>query len=259
MSNFFSVYAPILVYDSGLGGISTLCELQRTFPHEDFVYFADFLNSPYGNKGKRFILKVVNDNIRKLVGVWKPKAIVLACNTATCVCVQKLRKDYPNLSILGLEPAIKPAILSGEKNILVLATKTTIVHSGIVKLFSKTQNSKIAFVKLDNLAKIVDKYYTQQQKLAKKVERILCPFKAQFDAVVLGCTHYVLIKKHILATLETAQSFDGNAGLSKRLLSLLGALGLKKEVGNGKVIFVSSLKSKEKLLKYVFFKQRESV
>lgn len=255
MSNIFSFYAPILVYDSGIGGISTLCELKRALPHEDFVYFADFLNSPYGNKTKTCISKIVLNNIRKLIRVWQPKAIVLACNTATSVCAQKLRQIYPNTIIIGLEPAIKPAILSGVKNILVLATKATLKHSRVVKLLLKPSNCRVTLFNPNTLAKVIDKHFLNPQKLKKGIERILAPYKAKYDAVVLGCTHYVLAKNYILNVLGVETSFDGNVGAAKRLNSLLGILGLNKNVGEGRMTFLSSLEKKEKFLQHVFLKQ----
>lgn len=257
MSENISVFAPVLVYDSGLGGVSTLYELKKAFPCEDFVYFADFLNSPYGNKSRAYILRVVLDNIAKLTKVWKPKAIILACNTATSVCIQKLRQIYFNIPVVGIEPAIKPAILSGAKNILVLATKTTLKYSSVVKLYSKTQNSMVTFASVDVLAKTIDKQFLNPKKLSIKIEHLLLPFKSKFDAVVLGCTHYVLVKRMMKNALEAHTLFDGNAGVIKRVSSLLRVLGLKKEFGNGKVLFVSSVKAKQRLLSFAFSKQRE--
>lgn len=253
-----SCFAPNLVYDSGMGGLSTLSELKKALPNENFVYFADFLNAPYGNHKAKFINSVVLYNIKKLIKIWQPKSIVLACNTATSVCIQKLRQLYPHLIIVGLEPAIKPAVLSGCNNILVLGTKLTLRHSGIVKLFAENKKEGITFLELYNMAKIVDKYYFCEKKLQEKIKKCLKNLWGKFDAVVLGCTHYVLVKKQILACLgDGVTAFDGNSGVAKRLKNCLTALNLNSTSKSFDVVFTSSVPKKANLLKAAFFKQME--
>ena len=120
---------PIAVIDSGLGGISVLSHLLVELPNEDFVYFGDNANAPYGSKTTDEVLSLTLDNIKMLEEKYFAKAVVIACNTATGAAAAKCREIYPNMPIIGIEPAIKPAVtLSGKEapNVLVMATPLTL-------------------------------------------------------------------------------------------------------------------------------------
>ena len=247
-----SVFAPNLFYDSGLGGISTLAKAYNDMPNENFVYFADFINSPYGNKDKKFLTAIVLENLKKLVKIWSPKSIVLACNTATAVCINIIREKFPNIIIIGAEPAIKPALLSDCKNILVLGTKTTIQNSNLIKLFKQNNHKSLTFVGLSTFAKYIDKHIYSEYKINKQIEKEFFKYKNKFDGVVLGCTHYVLIKNNIKKFLSNNPiMFDGNDGISKRLKQCLSLLNMENQSG-GYVVFTSSKLNKNEKLKRLF-------
>ena len=125
---------PIGVMDSGVGGLSVLYELKKLIPREDYVYLADTANAPYGTKSAAEILKLTENNVRKLLE-YRCKAIVIACNTATAVSVEQMREKYTQIPIIGLEPALAPAIREHqEENILVLATQATLKMERFEKL-----------------------------------------------------------------------------------------------------------------------------
>lgn len=102
---------PIGVFDSGVGGVSVLRALTKRLPRERFVYFGDSANAPYGVKSKEQILHLSREAVKRLCA-FDVKAIVIACNTATAASAEELRLAHPNLPILGVEPAIRPAALS---------------------------------------------------------------------------------------------------------------------------------------------------
>ena len=117
---------PIAVFDSGVGGISVLRELIRIMPEEDFIYFGDSKNAPYGTKEKEKVRDLTIGCARKLFDQGA-KGLVVACNTATSAAVRKLREMYPYIPIVGIEPALKPAALCMEHpKVLVMATPMTI-------------------------------------------------------------------------------------------------------------------------------------
>ena len=105
---------PIAVFDSGVGGISVLRELIRIMPEEDFIYFGDSKNAPYGTKEKEKVRDLTIGCARKLFDQGA-KGLVVACNTATSAAVRKLREMYPYIPIVGIEPALKPAALCIER------------------------------------------------------------------------------------------------------------------------------------------------
>ena len=118
--------SPIAVMDSGVGGISVLAELVKLMPYENFIYYGDSANAPYGTKNKSVVLDITRRNLEALMEA-DCKAAVIACNTATSAAAGQLRVEYPNFPIIGIEPAIKPAsILFSNPRVLVMATPLTL-------------------------------------------------------------------------------------------------------------------------------------
>ena len=102
---------PIAVFDSGVGGISVLKNLVEVMPHEDFIYYGDSANAPYGKKTLEQVRALTLEHARQLLEEQHAKGLVVACNTATSAAVRILREKYPDLPIVGIEPAVKPAML----------------------------------------------------------------------------------------------------------------------------------------------------
>ena len=115
----------VLVYDSGIGGLTTLSNLLKTAKGLNYIYFADTQNSPYGNKCKTKLQEIVINNIKALQNQYIISHIVLACNTATTITIDYLRKNL-NIPIIGTEPNIKSPIKNGAKNIMVLSLILTV-------------------------------------------------------------------------------------------------------------------------------------
>ena len=116
---------PIAVFDSGMGGISVLRELLKVMPNEDYIFFGDSINAPYGTKTKEQVNELTCQHADELFKRGC-KALVVACNTATTAAVRNLRNKYPDIPIVGIEPAVKPAALSKP-----VSESTKIVFSSI--------------------------------------------------------------------------------------------------------------------------------
>ena len=126
---------PIAVFDSGVGGISVLKELVRQMPNEDFLFFGDSANAPYGTKPTEEVRRLTIEATQRFMEAGA-KGVTIACNTATSAAVRTLRQMYPDFPIVGIEPALKPAVehCPGEK-VLVLATPVTIREEKFHRLF----------------------------------------------------------------------------------------------------------------------------
>lgn len=217
---------PIGFMDSGLGGLSVLREAVRIMPAEDFVYYGDSLHAPYGTKEQTVIRDLTFDVVEKL---WKRgiKGLAVACNTATSAAVRQLRVAYPDLPIVGIEPAIKPAV-SGNRGgtILVMATPMTIRQEKYHALLARYKGeAQIVSVPCEGLMEFVEKGSTEGEELDRYLEIHLAPFLTQdTEAIVLGCTHYPFLKRHLRKYLEkkyredhTIRLLDGSLGTSLEL------------------------------------------
>ena len=214
-------------FDSGIGGISVLKNAIKLLENEVFIYFGDSKNAPYGNKTQNEIIELCTNICNFLIYENNCKAIVVACNTASSAAIKFLRDKYePNIPIIGIEPAIKPAIEYVENNklngkILVLATPFTINGDKFKKSLSLYKNFKIESVALEELAYMIEEtldadiiYNYLNEKLGKYVKEVEC--------VVLGCTHYNFIKdvfKNIFG--DNVKIFDGIYGTNKELIRRL--------------------------------------
>jgi len=122
--------APIGVFDSGVGGLSILRALRAELPAEDFVYLADSGFAPYGERDEEFVVERALAVAQRLRNEHAIKALVIACNTATAAAVHLLREELPGLPIVGLEPALKPALaITRTGRIGVLATRATLASA----------------------------------------------------------------------------------------------------------------------------------
>lgn len=232
----------ILVFDSGAGGISVLRELIKLMPSENFIYYGDSKNAPYGTKTRDEVRNLTFSVVEKYIedGV---KGVCVACNTATSAAVAELRRKYPNLPIVGIEPAIKPATLAfpgGE--IIVLATPMTVALPKFNGLFDKYKDkANIIPVAAPGLMEYIERGETEGEELEHFLDELLSDYKGRCDAVVTGCTHYIFASETIIKVLGDVEIFDGGFGTAKymkRILSDKGILNASDETG--KVDFICS-------------------
>lgn len=228
------------VFDSGAGGISVLRALVNELPHEHFHYFGDSAHAPYGDQGEEKI-RELSANIAARMVADGAKAIVIACNTATSAAAETLRATYPNLPIIGIEPALKPAALAGGR-ILVLATEATVHLEKYHVLAAKYGADDMITVACSGLVEFIEAGDLNDPRILEYLQNKLGAYRGQVDSVVLGCTHYPFIKKQITAVLGDVAFFDGAEGTAHHLRRrLIEHDILASEEQAGSVQFASSI------------------
>lgn len=236
---------PIGFMDSGLGGLSVLREAVRLMPSEDFIYYGDSLHSPYGTRKQEDIRNLTFQVVEKLLdqGI---KGLAVACNTATSAAVRQLRLKYPGLPIVGIEPAIKPAVLcSHGGRILVLATPMTIQQEKFHRLLNLYQDqAEIIPIPCEGLMEFVEQGNLDGKALDLYFEKHVSPWLSEdTETIVLGCTHYPFLKPHLRIFLgnRPIQIIDGSLGTSLELKRQLENQGLlRQEDRQGKIVIQNS-------------------
>lgn len=247
---------PIAVVDSGMGGITVLRKLHRIMPDENYIYFGDSANSPYGTKTTEQIRRLTVDAVEALMQRGA-KSVVIACNTATSAAAAYLREKYPDYPFVGLEPAIKPAALSAQwPKVLVLATPLTLKEKKFNDLMERFKD-EAEFIKLPapELVGFVESCNLDSPEEIAYLERILEPYADnKVDAVVLGCTHFPYARKQIQRILgDEVLVFDGSLGAARQCKRLLEERNLLNDSAQeGTVIFENSDPSKIEKCKYMF-------
>ena len=233
-------YAPIGMFDSGLGGISVLRQALRFMPHERFIFYGDTLHAPYGTKTKEEVLALSERVVEQLLERGA-KAIVIACNTATSAAAASLRANY-DFPIIGMEPALKPAsLLHKDGIVLSLATPGTIAGEKYAQLVS-LYGEGVVSLPCPGLMEFVERDEMEGEALRDYLTALFAPYREQHvEAIVLGCTHYVFLKAAIAPFFPGAPLLDGNEGTVRQLMRRLDALGLlADEAQEGSVELLSS-------------------
>ena len=216
--------SPIGVFDSGVGGIGTLAALRRELPGENFLFYGDTANAPYGTKSRDEVMACIKRIMEHLLAQ-DVKAVVIACNTATAVAAAELRARY-ELPIIGIEPALKPASeMRREGSILVLATPMTLRLEKFRALYERYGEGAIP-LPCPGLMELVEREANEEAR--QYLLELFSPYDlTQVDAVVLGCTHYVFLRPILQEILPpTVSVLDGNVGTARQLRRVLTAKGL---------------------------------
>lgn len=196
--------APIVVLDSGLGGLTVAAALRQALPNEDIVYFGDTARLPYGSKSPQTVTRFVRQIIRFLLP-WNPKHIVIACNTATALAMPSLRQTFTGLPISGVvEPGARAAIeAAGAKAtpvIGIIATEATIRSKAYDRAILRRRNhARLLLKSTPLLVPIIEEGRSGDDPLVKlALKQYLTPLVQRgMDVLVLGCTHYPMLKKTI--------------------------------------------------------------
>ena len=213
---------PIAVFDSGMGGISVLRELYRLMPYEHYIYMGDSENAPYGEKSKEEVYALAKHWMEYFLEK-RAKAVVIACNTATSAAAARLRKEYPAIPIIGLEPALKPAAIryaGTGKKILVMATSLTLRESKFQHLLHQYEDkTSICLLPAPRLVEYIERGEIGTEEMEAYLRGILNPYMEEdIGAVVLGCTHFPFARDCIGKVLaRDVEFFDGAAGASRQL------------------------------------------
>ena len=206
------------VLDSGIGGVTVLREILKQNIHAKFIYYSDSKHNPYGDKSDDEVYSIVKWVVDYLLDMGCV-AIVLACNTASAICVKRLREEYPDTLFIAIEPAYKMVHDYNPKGkTLVMATEGTINSEKFLTLFNKYDNHKTILLPCKGLAELIEE--GNDVKINQYLDDNLSKYK-DIDNVVLGCTHYPLIKNNIKRILGDVKFFDGSVGVSKELLRQL--------------------------------------
>ena len=235
------------IFDSGIGGVTVLNEILKILPNENYIYYSDSKNNPYGDKSDKEINEIC-ENIVKFLIEKRCKAIVIACNTASAKSVKYLRNKYKNIPIIAIEPAYKMVYdYAYEDPTLVLATKGTIESEKFNLLYHKYDNHKTILLQCVGLADIIEK--DEKEKVEIYLKQNLLEYKGKIKNVVLGCTHYPLIKNEIEKVLGKVKFFNGAPYLAKHLKEILeeqNLLNNKNEKGYIEFIDSSNIEQKKK-------------
>ena len=224
---------PVGVFDSGIGGISTLRDIIRELPREHFIYYGDIANAPYGTKSTEEVISCVRKVVDHLLER-QIKALVIACNTATGAAAAVLRKEL-SIPVIGMEPALKPASEKREDGIiLVMATPLTLRMEKFNLLMSKYGEGAVR-VPCPGLMELVEADDSPGE--LNYLKTLFARYDLdKVDAVVLGCTHYVFLKDMIRDLLpDHIVITDGNAGTARQLRRVLAQNALLNETGEGKL------------------------
>ena len=239
-----NAHDPIGIMDSGMGGISVLREITKLMPQENCIFFGDSKNAPYGSRSTEEIFqltaKVVDELLERQV-----KAIVIACNTASSAAGKRLREEYPQLPIIAIEPALKPAVINCPGGrVLVLATEATLREKKFANLMDTWKDrAEIIKMPLPGLPEFVERGELDSQGLR---EFLWKHFQAlgdkKPDGIVLGCTHYPFVRRVISELFNNdVKIFDGAAGTARQLRRRLHSRQLiNPSLEKGKITWLNS-------------------
>ena len=212
------------IFDSGIGGLSVKKEIEKLLPEEEIFYLADKENFPYGEKAPSQIRKIAEKNTQYLIDRGA-EIIVVACNTATVHAIAYLRKRFPYVSFVGVEPAVKPAGLASKKGVIVLSSPRATRSKQLHKLINKwAKGVKVFNIGSLELVEAVEKKLGSERikiilgkKLPKKILN-------QSDVLVLGCTHFPLIKNEIAKYVgKKIKIIDSAEAVAKQVKLKLGS------------------------------------
>lgn len=240
-------------FDSGIGGLTVLNEAIKQCKGEDFLYFADTLHVPYGPKSKEEVLEGVKHSVQMMVDE-NIKALVIACNTATSIAVNELRRTY-DIPIIGMEPAAKPAIQISQplgKRVLVFATELTLKQTKYAELITEIDHDSIVdSLPLPELVEFCEQLNFDQDELTAFFQTKLSGFDlSQYGTIVLGCTHFPYFKSVLRRFLPPhIQLVDGSAGTVKQLKHVLSEQNILSTEGTGHIKFMCSTHDVDYIMK----------
>ncbi|MFW6754258.1 glutamate racemase [Pseudomonas glycinae] len=235
--------APIAVFDSGVGGVSVLAEIQHLLPNESLLYLGDCGHIPYGEKTPEFI----RQRCSVMAGFFREqgaKALVIACNTATVAGVADLRRDFPEWPIVGMEPAVKPAAAATRSGVVgVLATTGTLQSAKFAALLDRfATDVRVITQPCPGLVERIESGDLHSPELRALLKHYVDPLLANgCDTIILGCTHYPFLKPMLKSMIpESISLIDTGAAVARQLQRLLAERDLLAEGPNRPVRFWTS-------------------
>ena len=243
MKNEFSFQQPIGIFDSGVGGLSVLGAIRQELPHEDILYVADQAHIPYGPRSAAEIQDFSHGICRFLLEQ-AAKLIVVACNTASSAALHSLRQSFPQVAIVGMEPAVKPAAETTQSGKMgVLATPTTFssdLYASLVKRFAR--DVEIYQSTCPGLVEQIEAGALNSLHTRHILQNAIGPMQeAGVDTIVLGCTHYPFVIPLIRSiTGVGVRIIDPAPAVARQMGNLLTEKDLCNEGRSGQVRFFTS-------------------
>ncbi|MBI3260919.1 glutamate racemase [Candidatus Berkelbacteria bacterium] len=213
----------IVIFDSGIGGKTLVSAIKKRLPGERVLFVSDSEHCPYGEKSVSEVRKLVLMKLKNHLESKSTTIVVLACNTATVAAIDWLREFYRKINFVGMVPAIKPAVeWSKNKKIGVLATPMTVhspTYKKLIRQFAK--GATVYSVGCKGLARAIED--KDKKKTAVLLKKYLGPLKKQgIDTLVLGCTHYILVRPQIKRILgRGVKVIDSNDAVVSRIADFL--------------------------------------
>jgi glutamate racemase len=227
---------PIGVFDSGVGGLSVLKEIEALLPNESVIYYADTANCPYGAKTQDEVIRCSEKVTRFLINK-KCKLIVIACNTATSMAITHLRNTF-DIPFIGIVPAVKPAVINSKTGVIAILATTGTLKS---KIFSDTKeqfagNTEVILVEANDLVEIVENRLQGTQQAQEALSKHIMPLlKKNIDHLVLGCTHFPFLIEDIKNLTGDSVVLDNPApAVAKRTEFILKQKGLAASADNNR-------------------------
>ena len=229
------------LFDSGVGGISVLRHMVRLMPNERYLYIGDSANAPYGTKSKEQVRELSFAVAEKLMtrGI---KALVVACNTATSAAINELRSAYPDLIVVGIEPALKLAADRFPKGRLgVMATPMTLREEKFDMLLHRFDDRcTVSKIPAPGLVELIEQGKGNSAEAEALLQELLKDYVGNLDALVLGCTHYPFAAEAIARVLcDQVMLLDGGDGTARETLRRLTLAGLLND-GSGEIVIENS-------------------
>ncbi len=234
------------IFDSGIGGLTVLHQAMMTLPEEEYLYYADTDHVPYGIRPKEEILQFVDEALRFMLKKGA-KAVVIACNTATSAAIQTLRSRYA-IPILGMEPAVKPAVAREEegKRVMVAATPLTLREEKLRNLLLQVdKRHTVDLLPLPELVRFAEREEFSSPGVTEYLSRELAPYElTEYSALVLGCTHFNYFKDTFARLFPSStELIDGSTGTVNHLRDILRAGNLLEHGSGGAEYYFSGRKA----------------
>ncbi len=239
----------IAVFDSGLGGLSVLQHLLRLMPNERYIYYGDCANAPYGSRPTQQVRELTMAAIARLLERYPIKALVVACNTATAAAIGQLRAQYPNLIVIGIEPALK---LAADRypggSIGVMATRVTLHEEKFRALRERfAAQCRVYSIEAPGLVELVERGEENSPQAKHLLRQVLHPYIGKLDALVLGCTHFPLAAAAVREVLGThTELLDGGDGTARETRRRLEAAQLTADAQQEGLLLLESSGEEEK-------------
>lgn len=237
----------IAVFDSGVGGVSVLKELMALMPQERYIYFGDSANAPYGTRTTEEV-RVLTLNGAAMLYERGIKALVIACNTATAAAIALLREEYPDIVVIGIEPALKMATDRFPRGrVGIMATQVTLREEKLEQLVGRFPDVQVERIPAPGLVELVEQGKAESAETEALLQKILAPYLGKLDAIVLGCTHYPFVREGVRKVLgDEVVIVDGGAGTARHTKRCLEERGWLRE-GEGSLRMENSAGRKELL------------